>query len=64
MRSSVRPALIATTGIVSTNEEAEGVRKVLGAAALTYVAATITALAQLLYFAMRTGLLGGHRERD
>jgi Zn-dependent membrane protease YugP len=34
---------------------------VLSAAAFTYVAATITALAQLLYFALRLGLIGGRR---
>ena len=51
-------AMLATTGIVNSEEEALGVKKVLDAAALTYVAATITALAQLLYFAMRLGLFG------
>ena len=38
------------------------VAKVLNAAALTYVAATITAILQLLYFLYRSGLLGGRRE--
>ena len=45
-------------GIIAGREEA-GVRKVLGAAALTYVAATLTAILTLLYFLMRAGLLGG-----
>lgn len=36
--------------ILRTKEEQEGVNQVLNAAAMTYVAATITALAQLLYF--------------
>jgi Zn-dependent membrane protease YugP len=50
-------------GLVSGPEEAEGVRQVLSAAALTYVAATITALVQLLYFAMRLGLFGRRDDR-
>ncbi len=50
-------------GIVQSREEGRGVAAVLDAAALTYVAATVTAVAQLLYFAMRAGLLGG-RSRD
>ena len=40
-------------------EEVSGARKVLNAAALTYVAAAATAVLQLLYFLMRFGLLGG-----
>jgi Zn-dependent membrane protease YugP len=48
-------------GIIGSREEAKGVAEVLDAAALTYVAATISAVAQLLYFAMRAGLLGGRR---
>jgi Zn-dependent membrane protease YugP len=50
-------------GIVQSREEGKGVAAVLDAAALTYVAATVTAVAQLLYFALRAGLLGG-RSRD
>lgn len=42
-------------------EEIAGARKVLNAAALTYVAAFITSLLTLLYWAMRLGLLGGRR---
>jgi Zn-dependent membrane protease YugP len=45
-------------GILHSRQEAAGVSAVLNAAALTYVAATITAIMQLLYFAMRAGLLG------
>jgi len=48
-------------GIITSREEAKGVAQVLDAAALTYVAATISAVAQLLYFALRAGLLGGRR---
>jgi Zn-dependent membrane protease YugP len=36
-------------------------KKVLSAAAMTYVAATITAILTLLYFLFRAGLLGGRR---
>jgi hypothetical protein len=42
-------AVLASSGIVSTQEEADGVSKVLDAAALTYVAAAVTAVVQLLY---------------
>lgn len=43
-------AVLATSGIVQTREEAEGVSKVLGAAAMTYVAGALTAVATLLYY--------------
>lgn len=42
-----------------TPEELGGARKVLNAAAMTYVAAFITSLLTLLYWAARLGLLGG-----
>jgi len=45
-----------------TPEELGGARKVLNAAAMTYVAAFITSLLTLLYWAMRLGLLGGRRD--
>ena len=41
--------------------EAKPVGRVLNAAALTYVAATLTAILTLLYFLLRSGLLGGSR---
>jgi uncharacterized protein len=47
---------------IVTPGEAGGARAVLNAAALTYVAAALTAVLQLLYFLMRAGLLGGRRE--
>ena len=56
--SSRAKALLTTTGIVVNDTEAAGVSDVLGAAALTYVAATISAIAQLLYFLFRFGMLG------
>jgi Zn-dependent membrane protease YugP len=39
--------VLADSGIVSTQEEAQGVEKVLGAAAMTYVAAALTSVLQL-----------------
>jgi uncharacterized protein len=53
--------LLVQTGIVSTAEEEHGVRTVLNAAALTYVAALATALMQLLYFASMVMGLGRRR---
>ena len=47
-------------GIVSSQERV-GIDRVLNAAALTYVAAAVASLAQLLYFLVRSGLLGGRR---
>lgn len=46
------------TGLV-TPEEDRVVAKVLNAAALTYVAATLSSILTLLYFLFRAGLLGG-----
>jgi len=43
------------------DSEREGMSKVLNAAALTYVAAVISSLMTLLYFLIRSGLLGGRR---
>lgn len=47
-------------GIVS-GQEARGVSAVLNAAAFTYIAAAISSLLTLLYWAFRLGLLGGRR---
>jgi Zn-dependent membrane protease YugP len=52
-------AVLAETGIVSTPEEARGVSSVLGAAAMTYVASALTAIATLLYY-----ILLANRSRD
>jgi hypothetical protein len=41
--------IVQQMGIVQQGEEAEGVNKVLNAAALTYVAALIAAIGNLLY---------------
>jgi Zn-dependent membrane protease YugP len=45
-----------------TPDEAVTVKRVLDAAALTYVAATLTSVLTLLYFLHRSGLLGGRRD--
>jgi Zn-dependent membrane protease YugP len=49
-----------SSGIVSAREQDHAAR-VLNAAFLTYVAAAITALLTLLYYLLRSGLLGGRR---
>lgn len=46
-------AVLAETGIVSNEDEARGVSQVLDAAALTYVAALVASIMQLLYLVMR-----------
>jgi Zn-dependent membrane protease YugP len=48
------------TGLITLEEDQE-VARVLNAAALTYVAATLTSVLTLLYFLFRSGLLGGNR---
>jgi uncharacterized protein len=53
--------LLQDSGLVTTKEEVRGVNHVLNAAALTYVAALITAVLQLLYFVML--VLGAGRRR-
>jgi uncharacterized protein len=47
---------------ILTDTEVQGARKVLSAAALTYVAAAAMAVMQLLYFLLRSGLLGSSDE--
>ena len=49
-------------GQLVTGEEYRGARAVLSAAAWTYVAAAVASLLQLLYFMLRSGLLGGRDE--
>ncbi len=56
-------ALVVEEGII-TAQEREGMDRVLNAAALTYVAAAISTLLTLLYFLIRSGLIGGGRRRD
>jgi Zn-dependent membrane protease YugP len=57
-----RRAMQAIEGVnILTSEEQRGARKTLTAAALTYVAATAVALAQLLRLIL---IFGGRRRRD
>jgi Zn-dependent membrane protease YugP len=55
--------LLADIGLVKP-EEAPIVSKVLSAAALTYVAATLMSVLQLVYFLIQSGLLGGRQNDD
>jgi hypothetical protein len=55
--SSRAKRVLQEMGFIS-QAEGKGVAAVLNAAALTYVAAAITAILQLLYFLLRSGLLG------
>ena len=56
--SSRAKAELANMGLV-TGADANGVSKVLSAAAMTYVAAALSAVMTLLYYLVRLGLLGG-----
>jgi hypothetical protein len=56
--SSRARALLVDHGIIQPQEDRE-VGKVLNAAAMTYVAGTLTAIATLIYYILRSGLLGG-----
>lgn len=51
--------LLWETGVISYREERSGVAAVLNAAAWTYVAAAVSAVATLIYFLIRSGLIGG-----
>jgi hypothetical protein len=53
--------LLKRTGILRTEEEKRGARRVLTAAALTYVAALAQAVSTLLYYLFILGGLGGRR---
>lgn len=59
--ASKRALVALNHGGYMTQEEVGGARKVLNAAAMTYVAAFITSLLTLLYWAYRLGLIGGRR---
>lgn len=61
--SSRSKQALVSHGIVGQGAEARGVSAVLNAAALTYLAAVISSLMYLLYYAYRLGLLG-NRSRD
>ena len=53
--------LLATSGIIAGEDEMRGVNNVLNAAAMTYVAALITAVLQLLYWVSVVAGMGGRR---
>lgn len=59
--SSRAKQLLVQTGLIVGEEERRGVNNVLNAAALTYVAALITAVLQLLYWASLVLGMGGRR---
>jgi len=54
--SSLAKQLVVEAGIVG-EQERDGIDKVLGAAAMTYVAAFISSVLTLVYFLMKSGLL-------
>lgn len=60
--ASRRALLTLQQGSYLTPEELTGARRVLNVAAMTYVAAFVTSLLMLLYWAMRLGLLGGRSD--
>ncbi len=60
--ASARAKKLAFDGGMVLDSERGGVSAVLNAAALTYVAAAVSTLMTLLYFLMRSGLLGGSRD--
>lgn len=62
--ASARAVRILEHSGVATTEEMVGVRKVLFAAGFTYLAATLMSAAQLMYWLMRSGLLGGSSSDD
>ncbi|MBI1956593.1 MAG: zinc metallopeptidase [Acidobacteria bacterium] len=60
--ASNRAKVLVVEDVIITAQEREGIDRVLNAAALTYVAAAVSTLLTLLYFLMRSGLLGGRRD--
>ena len=55
--------LMAWSGIVSYDEQQDAA-KVLNAAFMTYVASAVTALLTLLYYLLRSGVIGGGRRSN
>lgn len=53
---------LAVCGAVTSQAEIDAAGKVLNAAFMTYVAAAVAALLQLLYYLVRFGLIGGRRD--
>jgi len=59
--ASARAKKLAVDNGIILEQERVGMDRVLNAAALTYVAAAISTLTTLLYYLMRSGILGGRR---
>jgi Zn-dependent membrane protease YugP len=59
--SSRAKALLTNTGMIIGDDEQRGMNNVLNAAALTYVAALVAAVMQLLYFVSLVGGIGRRR---
>jgi len=53
--------LLQSAGLVAQGQESRAMNKVLNAAALTYVAATLSAIMMLLYLVLRSGVLNDRR---
>lgn len=62
--ASKRALATLESGGILASQELDGARKVLNAAALTYVAAFVTSLLTLLYYAWRLGLFGQSRDNE
>jgi uncharacterized protein len=62
--ASRRAVLALEQGGYLEADEVVGARRVLRAAAYTYLAAALTAIVQLLYLLLRSGLLGGRSNND
>lgn len=62
--ASTRARLILADMGVARGPQAVVVKQVLDAAAMTYVAATLSSIMTLLYMLIRSGLLGGGRRSD
>ncbi len=60
--ASARALAAIESGRLVNARELDGARKVLNAAALTYVAAAISSALTLMYYLYRSGLLGGRRD--
>lgn len=61
--SQARLALV-RMGITDSGEEDSAVQKVLFAAGLTYLAAAVISLVELIYWAWQAGLVGGGRREE
>jgi len=60
--ASARAKVAMVNGGIVTHEERDAAASVLNAAFLTYVAGAVSAILTLLYFLLRSGLLGGRRD--